>query len=203
MKQNAGGHKLPPPAQIMQTEPGHPAVEETALVSFRESAIHGTGGFAKMDIAAGTWVIEYTGEKITKAESLRRCESDNVYIFSLDDESDLDGNVPGNPARFLNHSCESNCDAEKVGERIWIIAKRDLRAGEELTFNYGYDLQDYREHPCRCGAPGCVGYIVAEEFFEHVKGQSCLVPRLRRNWKLFPFGVPFSGGRCHWFAGIA
>src|SRR5208283_1452802 len=111
---------------------------ETALVCFHKSVIHGTGGFAKMDIAAGTRVIEYVGEKITKAESLRRCESANEYIFSLGDESDLDGNVPWNPARFLNHSCDPNCEVEWAGEHLWIIAKRDIRAGEELTFNYGY-----------------------------------------------------------------
>jgi SET domain-containing protein len=51
------------------------------------------------------------------------------------------------------------------------VARRYIRAGEEITFNYGYDLEDYREHPCRCGADGCAGYIVAAEFFEHVKWQ--------------------------------
>jgi SET domain-containing protein len=146
-------------------------VADTALVCFRPSAIHGTGGFAKADIAAGTHVIEYVGEKINKAESLRRCESANAYIFSLDDTHDLDGNVPWNPACFLNHSCDPNCEAEPDGGRVWIVARRGIRAGEELTFNYGYDLEDYREHPCRCGADGCAGYIVAEEFFDHVKWQ--------------------------------
>jgi len=149
-------------------------IAETALVCFHESAIHGTGGFAKTDIAAGTRAIEYTGEKITKAESLRRCESDNEYIFSLGEESDLDGNVPGNPARFLNHSCDPNCEAKPDGGRIWIVARRDIRAGEEITFNYGYDLEDYREHPCRCGVVDCVGYIVAAEFHEHVNWQNGL-----------------------------
>ena len=149
-------------------------VAETALVCFHESVIHGTGGFAKLDIAAGTRVIEYVGEKITKAESLRRCESNNEYIFSLGDEADLDGNVPGNPARFLNHSCDPNCEAEPDGGRIWIVARRDIRAGEEITFNYGYDLEDYREHPCRCGVADCVGYIVAGEFFGHVRKQQSL-----------------------------
>lgn len=147
---------------------------ETALVCFRESAIHGIGGFAKMDIAAGTWVVEYTGETITKDESLRRCESGNAYVFSLGDEWDLDGSVSWNAARFLNHSCEPNCEAERIEGRIWIIARRDIRAGEELTFNYGYALDDYREHPCRCGADGCVGYMVSPEFFEHVKWQNQL-----------------------------
>jgi hypothetical protein len=156
------------------TVPDQPLLAETALVCFHELAIHGTGGFAKMNIAAGTRVIEYVGEKITKAESLRRCESNNEYIFSLGDESDLDGNVPGNPARFLNHSCDPNCEAERAGEHIWIVARRDIRAGEEITFNYGYDLEDYRKHPCRCGAANCAGYIVAAEFFEHVKWQNRL-----------------------------
>ena len=146
-------------------------VADTALVCFRPSAIHGIGGFAKADITSGTRVIEYVGEKITKAESLRRCESANEYIFSLDDESDLDGNVPWNPARFLNHSCDPNCEAVPEGGRIWIVARHDIRAGEEITFNYGYDLEDYREHPCCCGAADCAGYIVAEEFFGHVTRQ--------------------------------
>ena len=160
----------------MPPELNNSTVADTALVCFRPSAIHGVGGFAKADIVAGTRVIEYVGEKITKAESLRRCESANEYIFSLDDESDLDGNVPWNPARFLNHSCDPNCEAEPDGGRVWIVARRGIRAGEEITFNYGYDLQDYREHPCRCGAADCVGYIVATEFFEHVKWQRRLTP---------------------------
>ena len=149
-------------------------VPDTALVCFRPSAIHGVGGYAKADIAAGTRVIEYVGEKITKTESLRRCESANEYIFSLDETHDLDGNVAWNPARFLNHSCDPNCEAEPDGGRIWIVARRGIQAGEEITFNYGYDLEDYREHPCRCGATGCAGYIVAEEFFGHVRKQRVL-----------------------------
>jgi SET domain-containing protein len=153
------------------TIPDPPPVAETALVCFGRSAIHGTGGFAKMDIAAGIRVIEYTGEKISKDESLRRCEAGNEFIFSLGDEWDLDGSVPWNPARFLNHSCEPNCETERIEGRIWIIAIRSIRAGEELTFNYGYSLEDYREHYCRCGAAGCVGYMVSPEFFEHVKWQ--------------------------------
>jgi hypothetical protein len=158
----------------MQSALNNLTVEETALVRFHQSAIHGVGGFAKADIAAGTRVIEYVGEQITKGESLRRCESANEYIFSLDDTHDLDGNVTWNPARFLNHSCEPNCEAEPDGGRIWIVARRGIRAGEEITFNYGYDLQDYREHPCRCGAMNCVGYIVAEEFFEYVRKKRVL-----------------------------
>ncbi len=138
---------------------------------FKSSPIHGTGGFARADIPSGARVIEYVGDIISKQESLARCERSNEYIFAIDEEHDLDGNVDWNPARFLNHSCEPNCEAQFLEGRIWIVAIRDVRAGEELTFNYSYDLIDYREHPCRCGAKACVGYIVAEEFFEHVRRQ--------------------------------
>jgi uncharacterized protein len=152
-------------------------VADTPQVCFRESAIHGTGGFAKTDITAGTRVVEYTGERITKDESLRRCMAGNEFIFSLDDEWDLDGSVSWNQARYLNHSCEPNCEAERIDERIWIIARRDIQAGEELTFNYGYSLEDYREHECRCGTARCVGYMVSPEFYDHVKWQNELSGR--------------------------
>lgn len=146
-------------------------VAETEFVLFRSSPIHGTGGFARGDIAAETRILEYVGEKITKQESLARCEQNNEYIFALSEVQDLDGNVRWNPARFLNHSCEPNCEARLEAGRIWIVALRGIREGEELTFNYGYDLEEYREHPCVCGAKRCVGFIVAEEFFEHVRRQ--------------------------------
>jgi SET domain-containing protein len=153
---------------VSETLQNRNIVVETESVIFKASPIHGRGGFARADISAGTRVIEYVGERITKQESLARCEKNNEYIFALSDEQDLDGNVSWNPARFLNHSCEPNCEAVLEEGRIWIVALRAVRAGEELTFNYGYDLEDYRDHPCACGAAGCVGFIVAEEFFEHV-----------------------------------
>lgn len=135
------------------------------------SPIHGTGGFAARDFQPLERVIEYLGERISKEESLLRCETGNPFIFFLDDHWNLDGSVDWNPARFLNHSCAPNCDAELLDGRIWITARHTIRAGEELTFNYRYDLTEFREHPCRCGAPKCVGYMVAEEFFDVVRGR--------------------------------
>lgn len=146
-------------------------VSETEWVCFKSSPIHGLGGFARKAIPSGASLIEYVGEVIDKRESLRRCEANNEFIFSLDDQRDIDGNVPWNPARFINHSCAPNCDAEVHQGRIWIVANREIAPGEELTFNYGFDLENYRDYPCLCGAPECVGYIVAEEFFEHVRNQ--------------------------------
>ena len=141
------------------------------LVEFQPSLIHGLGGFARSGIKAGVRILEYTGERITKSESIERCSRNNPYIFHLDDQWDLDGSVEWNSARLLNHSCAPNCDAECIDARIWILARRFIPAGEEITFNYSYDLENYREHPCRCRAPTCVGHIVAEEFMEHVRGR--------------------------------
>lgn len=138
------------------------------LILLKESRIHGQGAFARDPILKNTRVIEYLGERISKQESLRRCEANNQYIFKLSRDQDLDGNVDWNPARFLNHSCSPNCDAELENGLIWIVARHDIRAGEELTFNYGFDLEDYKKYPCCCGSSNCVGFIVAEEFFEHL-----------------------------------
>lgn len=149
-------------------------IAESDWLVFRQSLIHGTGGFARVNIPKATRVIEYLGERIDKQESLRRCEQNNEYIFTLNNEQDLDGNVKWNPARLLNHSCAPNCEAELSDDRIWIVALQDIMPGEELTFNYGFDPEDYKGYPCHCGAPNCVGYIVAEEFFEHIRKQKSL-----------------------------
>jgi SET domain-containing protein len=137
----------------------------------RPSPIHGLGAFATTPIPKTTPILEYTGEKISKAESLKRCQLGNPYIFSLTETHDLDGQVPENPARLLNHSCAANCDAVCEDGHIWIIANRDIAPSEEITFNYNFDLVDYQDHPCHCGAPHCVGYIVAEELFEHLRSR--------------------------------
>ena len=99
---------------------------QTDLVLFKSSSIHGLGGFARVKIVSGAPVLEYVGEKITKAESLRRCEQDNVFIFGLNEREDIDGNVPWNPARWLNHSCSPNAEAQVIEGRIWLIAIRDI-----------------------------------------------------------------------------
>ena len=139
------------------------------LIEFRASPIHGLGGFARTAVAPGTKLVQYAGRRLTKAESLRECERRNPFIFYLDDTHDLDGNVDWNPARFLNHSCRPNCAAELINGEIWIVAEGPIAPGEEITFDYGYDLEDYREYPCQCGAEDCVGFIVAQEFHGMVR----------------------------------
>lgn len=139
-------------------------------VSFRRSAIHGRGVFARRDIPEGTAILEYTGERITKREALRREAQrlerqrrggdDAVYIFVLNRRHDLDGRRSRSIARFINHSCAPNCRSEIRRGRVWIVACRDLVAGEELTFDYGFGISEWRLHPCRCGSPRCAGFIV-------------------------------------------
>lgn len=139
------------------------------LWEVRASAIHGMGMFAKTDIPAESRILEYVGERVDKKESERRRKAGNFFVFIVTDDFDIDGLVDWNPARFINHSCGPNSEAREEEEQIWIYALRDIKAGEELSFNYGYDLQDYEEHPCRCGAANCIGFMVAEEHFEDVR----------------------------------
>jgi SET domain-containing protein len=153
---------------------------QEVLYVIRQSSIHSRGVFAARDIRKGERVIEYLGEKITKAESERRAsvqldESSRagegaVYIFTLNKRHDLDGNVEWNPARLINHSCNPNCEADVIRGRIWILAKRAIKEGEELSYDYGFDLDSWQDHPCLCGEEKCAGYIVARRHW----------PKLRR-----------------------
>ena len=139
-------------------------------VSAARSVIHGRGVYARTLIPDGTRIIEYTGERITKAEARRRETQrlqrqrrggdDCVYIFNLNARHDLDGRTRSNVARLINHSCQPNRRAEAIGGRIWIIARNDIPAGAELTFDYGFSFTEWRLHPCRCGSPRCPGFIV-------------------------------------------
>lgn len=145
-------------------KPAHP------YIRISTSRIHGRGVYAAQPIPAGTRIIEYTGERITKPEALRREAArlrrlarggdGSVYIFELNRRYDLDGRTRRNPARLINHSCAPNCEAQNVRGHIWIIARRDIAAGEELSFDYGFSLRDWSLHPCRCGTRRCPGYIV-------------------------------------------
>ena len=145
----------------------------------RGSKLHGQGIFAARDIRRGERILEYVGERITHEEAdrrgvarerrARRTEEAKTYLFELNSRWCVDGDVPGNEARFMNHSCDPNCEAvQTTRNRIWIVARRRIRAGEELVYDYGFDLDNYRDHPCRCGAEWCVGYIVARRHWGRV-----------------------------------
>jgi len=146
----------------------------------RSSKIHNKGVFAKKDIPKGTKVIEYVGKKVTKKqsddiyeksyeESIKNPEKGAVYIFELNKRYDIDGNVSWNIARLINHSCDPNCETDIIKGKIWIISTRDIKKGEEITYNYGYDLDNWKDHPCKCGSKKCVGYITDEKNWSKLK----------------------------------
>lgn len=144
---------------------------QSEFCEVRSSEIHGRGVYATKLIPKEQRIIEYVGERIDKEESGRRGISQQaksvktgdaaVYIFTLSKKYDIDGDVPWNTARLINHSCEPNCEAWIEGRRIYVHSLRDIQAGEELTFDYGFDVECYEDHPCRCGARSCIGYIVS------------------------------------------
>jgi len=133
------------------------------------SRIAGQGLFAAQNIKQGTKIIRYIGQKITHEESDRRLAAGNVYIFGLDERYAIDGDMPKNTARFINHSCAPNCQTEQFGNTIWFVAIKNVRAGEELTYNYGYDDEDYANNPCHCGAQHCCGYILGSQYWRRIK----------------------------------
>jgi SET domain-containing protein len=151
----------------------------TEWVGVARSGIHNNGLFAKKDIPKGTKMIEYVGEKIIKAESERRGNEQDelgrptgdgtVYVFTLNDRYDIDGAVDWNDAKNANHSCEPNASTDIQKGRIWLIADRKIRKGEEIVYDYGFDLSYWRDHPCLCGSKKCVGYIVGEEYRDKLK----------------------------------
>lgn len=140
-------------------------------MELRRSPIQGLGGFAAVDIAKGTRIIEYTGEKITNAEADRRYDDEHMqrhhtFLFILTERTVVDAAYEGNEARFINHSCDPNCEAVIERGHIWIEAIQDIPAGTELVYDYQYEddpeytQEDLKFYECRCGAPNCRGTIV-------------------------------------------
>jgi hypothetical protein len=125
-------------------------------VARRRSKLHGWGVFALEPINKNTRIIDYAGELITNRESVRRenryLERREIWCFAVSRRRVRDAHVGGNIARFINHACRPNCYTEVAGDTIWIRAARNIRKGEELTYDYHTD----GEHviPCRC-RPGC------------------------------------------------
>jgi uncharacterized protein len=114
-----------------------------AMIEKRRSKIQGWGVFATQPISKNKRIIDYAGEKITNAESLKRevryLKQGHIWCFKLNRLYVRDAGVGGNIARFINHSCSPNCYTRVIGETIWIIAARNILKGEELTYDYSTD----------------------------------------------------------------
>jgi SET domain-containing protein len=126
------------------------------MIEKRRSKIQGWGVFATEPIHKNKRIINYAGEKILNKESLKRevryLKRGHIWCFKLNNRSVIDAGVGGNIAGFINHACKPNCYIEIVKDTIWIRAARNIRRGEELTYNYNTDGD--ASIPCRC-RPGC------------------------------------------------
>ena len=147
-------------------------------IQVRNSKIHGRGVFAIVDIPAGKRLIRYRGEVITHAQADRRyddtLDTGHTFLFTLNDRYIVDANVRGNNARWINHSCDPNCEAsihvdangDERKDAVWIESLRPIKAGDELTYNYGIVLDVPHTKrlksvwACRCGAKNCTGTML-------------------------------------------
>jgi|TARA_B100001059_G_C17805023_1_gene568585 SET domain-containing protein len=151
-----------------------------------KSKIHGTGIIADKNIKKNVKIIQYIGEKVTKKEGDKRSEErikkyintkneGSVYVFELNKKYDIDGSPLYNKARFINHSCEPNCEVEIENDEIWIKSIKQIKKGDELSYDYGYpfDKDDFSDHPCKCGSKKCIGYIISDDdwskYLKHIK----------------------------------
>ncbi len=137
----------------------------------RRSRVHGRGAFALRRIRKGTRIIEYLGERVSHQEADRRYEDrdprdSHTVLFIVDARTVIDAGVHGNAARFINHSCNPNCETVIEAKRVYIEAVRTIQPGEELSYDYQLgrapdDPPDADEiYACRCGHPECRGSML-------------------------------------------
>ena len=149
--------------------------------ALNKSKIHGTGVISTENIKKNTKIIQYIGDKISKKEGdirsalrikkyLNKKNEGSVYIFELNKKYDIDGSPIYNKARYINHSCDPNCEVEISNNEIWISAIKNIKKNAELTYNYGYPFDsDFEEHICKCGTNKCVGYILSDDDWPKLK----------------------------------
>ncbi len=140
-------------------------------IRVRRSKVHGTGVFAARAIKKGTRLIEYVGDRISHAEADRRyahkpIDDNHTFLFTVDARTVIDGGVGGSPARFINHSCDPNCETVIENKRVFVEAIRAIGAGDEIGYDYMIE-RDASDPPnmadifsCRCGAKECRGTML-------------------------------------------
>ena len=141
------------------------------IIVVRGSKIHGKGVFATRRIPKGSRIIEYKGRLITEAEADKRYgddESNHTFLFLLENDMVIDAYRDGNSARWINHSCDPNCEPMEDGNRLFIHAIRDIKAGDELSYEYNLVIEDRytpaikKLYACRCGTRKCQGTFLAK-----------------------------------------
>ena len=150
------------------------AKKSQPLFRVGRSAIQGKGAFATRDIRKGERIGEYTGERISWEEADARYDDESqgrhhTFLFEVDDETVIDAAVGGNAAKYINHSCDPNCEATIEHGHVFIDALKKIKKGEELFYDYNYVLDEphtaavKKRYPCWCGAKNCRGTILAKK----------------------------------------
>ena len=160
-------------AKTPVSSPSHPIpVASGKRIQTRRSGVHGKGVFALQDIAEGETLIEYVGEVISWDEAQDRHPHDpndpnHTFYFHVNEDRVIDALYGGNSSRWINHSCDPNCEADEDKDRIFIKAIRNIKAGEELNYDYGliidepYTKKLKAEYPCWCGSANCRGTLLS------------------------------------------
>ena len=148
-----------------------PSALPNPWIKVRNSRIHGKGVFAARSIPRGTRIAEYVGERLSHAEADARyadnpIEDNHTFLFIVDRRTVIDATHGGNESRFINHSCDGNCESVIDNRRVFIETTRDVEKGEELGYDYeiGRDKDDPPNvdeiFACRCGSPKCRGTML-------------------------------------------
>jgi SET domain-containing protein len=152
--------------------PKKPSPRAPKRIQVRKSGVHGKGVFSAAKLKKGEVLIEYKGEVITWKEALRRHphdpkDPDHTFYFHIDDKHVIDAKYGGNAARWINHACTPNCEADEIDGRIFIKALHTIKPDTELFYDYGliidepYTKKLKKQFECRCGTQGCRGTMLA------------------------------------------
>jgi uncharacterized protein len=135
-------------------------------IEVRQSSVHGRGLYAEQFISEGARVIEYTGEHVSWEAAPDDDSDPHTFNFGLENGEVINPEIGGNDARWINHSCNPNCEAIEEDDRIFIYAIRDIQAGEELLYDYRLEIDEpiteasKKKFACLCGASNCRGTML-------------------------------------------
>ena len=138
-------------------------------IEVRKSGVHGRGVYAAQFIAKGTRIIEYTGERVSWEAAPDDVDDPHTFNFGLENGEVINPEVGGNDARWINHSCDPNCETVEEDDRVFIDAIRDIQLGEELLYDYHMELDEpitesaKKKFACCCGAANCRGTMIELE----------------------------------------
>ena len=142
------------------------ARQQAIQIEVRKSGVHGRGVYAAQFIPGGACIIEYTGERVSWEAAPDDDDDPHTFNFGLENGEVINPEVGGNDARWINHSCDPNCETVEEDDRVFIYALRDIRPGEELLYDYHMELDEpitesaKKKFACYCGASNCRGTMI-------------------------------------------